>query len=134
MHLGTRSLTLNIDGIPRTADVSGCRITSAELDSAEWAICGPRRQYRLQCTLAQDLTPDSLWDLLWSRDGQLVDVELRPAGGTTPTADQPWFVGTVTITEPEGDLLGGDADTSPSARFIVEIDWPFKAKPTRVNA
>ena len=42
--------------------------------------------------------------------------------------------GTVTIQEPDGDLLGGEANASTSAKFTVEVSWPFTAKPTRVTA
>lgn len=133
MHLGTRSLTLTIDGVPRTADVSDCRIVSGPMPTERRLLGGPFREYRLQCTAAQDPSVDSLWDLVWSREGQRIDIDLRPAGGDLhPTDQQPWFVGTVTITEPDGDLLGGSADPSPLNRFTFGIDWAFTDKPERL--
>lgn len=134
MHLGTRSLTLMVDGIPRTADVSDCRIVSGPIEESKRYLMDIGREYRLQCTAAQDLTPESLWDLAWSRNGEKVEVDLRPAGGAMPTEDQPWFTGTVTIAEPDGDFLGGQANASLSSRFTFEIDWVFEVKPVRVDA
>lgn len=133
MHLGTRSLTLMIDEVPRTADVSDCRIVTEERPAGLRPIYTSRWQYRLQCTAAQDLTAGSLWDLLWSRENQDVEVDLRPAGGDFPTPEQPWFTGIVTITGSEGDLIGGQANASPRSRFTFAIDWPFRAKPERID-
>ncbi|WP_323792421.1 hypothetical protein [Nocardioides sp.] len=134
MHLGTRSLTLSIDDIARTADVSDARIISGPSDLPRLLGRAPFRNYRLQCTAAQDLAAESLWSLVWLRAGEEVDIELRPAGGTSPSEDQPWFAGTVTIAEPDGDLIGGEANASPSARFAFAIDWAFTHKPVRIDA
>jgi hypothetical protein len=49
---------------------------------------------------------------------------------TVPTTTYPKFSGTVTITEPDGDLVGGDADQSTTARFTTDVEWVFTAKPT----
>lgn len=134
MHLGTRSLTLTVDGIPRTADVSDCKIVSGPHPFLPRLINRPEpREYRLQCVAAQDLTAESLWDLAWSRHGEQIEVDLRPAGGSAPSETQPWFTGTVTIAEPDGDFLGGQANASLSSRFTFEIDWAFESKPTRVD-
>ncbi|WP_214055984.1 hypothetical protein [Nocardioides aquaticus] len=96
-------------------------------------MCGPTRQYRLQGTAAQDPGKDSFWDLVWSNADEHVDIALRPAGGEVPTDEQPWFIGTVLIGEADGDLLGGEADAAPGARFVFGFDWAFTAKPTRVT-
>lgn len=133
MHLGTRSLTLTVDGISRTGDVSGCRIVSGPMGEDSPLGYPGARLYRLQGTAAQDTDEGSLWDLVWSNTDQLVDVELRPAGGLVASSSQPAFTGTVTITETDGDVLGGEADPSPGARFTFTFDWPFIAKPTRVT-
>lgn len=143
MHLGTWSLTLTVDGVTRTGDISDCRIVSGPAPTDRESLIrgaplpswdGPQRAYRLQGVGAQDPAAGSLWDLVWSSVGMQVEVDLRPAGGGTASEDQPWFVGTVTISEPDGDLLGGPADPSRANRFTFEIDWYFTAKPTRVVA
>lgn len=134
MHLGTRSLTLTVDGVSRTADVSDCRIVSAPIREDMQKICGPTREYWLQGVAAQDPSVGSLWDLVWDHADEEVGVDLRPAGGVVASGSEPSFVGTVTITEPDGDMLGGRADPSSANRFVFEINWPFTAKPTRVTA
>jgi hypothetical protein len=58
---------------------------------------------------------------------------VRPYGNTVPTVAEPHFTGTVTISEPDGDYLGGDADPSTSARFVTEVEWIFTAKPVMVT-
>lgn len=133
MHLGTSSLTLTVGGVSRTADVSDCRIVSVRPDPAtrRW---GQERAYRLRGTAAQDPSVGSLWDLVWDHVGTRVEVVLRPAGGSVTSATRPTFTGTVTIEEPEGDLLGGAASTSTGNRFTFEIDWPFVGKPVRRTA
>ncbi len=133
MHLDARSLTVTLDGVSRTADVSNCRLATTEMPDNERVLYGPTRQHRLQGTAAQDPTEDSLWDLAWSSVGELVEVVLRPAGGEAPTGAQPWFTGTVVVGETDGDVLGGEADTSPGARFVFDFDWAFTVKPTRVT-
>ncbi len=41
---------------------------------------------------------------------------------------------TAVITEPDGPLLGGEADKSTTAKMIVEGEWPLTAKPVKVTA
>ena len=134
MHLGTWSLTLNLGGFERAADISDCRIVAEDMPAEERHLCGPITRYRLKAVAAQDLSADSIWTLAWDYAHQLVDVELRPAGGDAPSEDTPWFVGTVRIPEPRGDVLGGTANASRTAKFTFEIDWPFEAKPERVTS
>lgn len=132
MHLGTRSLTLSVAGISRTGDVSDCRIVSGPLTWRPRVIGGPDREYRLQGRAAQDPGAGSLWDLVWSRVNEWVEVDLRPAGGVTVSEAQPSFSGFVRIAEPDGDLLGGTAAVSLGARFTFEFDWVFRTRPVRL--
>ena len=137
--LGTRLLTLSIGGTVYTAQVSNCRIVSGAADTdfltfAD-AAAGGAREYRLAFTAVQDPAVDSLWDKVWTAAGTSVAVTIKPAGGATvPSATQPHFTGNLTITEPDGDLLGGEANASTSARFTFEVEWVFSAKPVRLVA
>lgn len=136
--IGTRKLTLSIDGDEVSPEVSAATISSAESDSdfvsfAD-AAAGGGRTYTLKLTFVQDAAAGSLWDQVWSNAGNDVAVIVRPYGNDVPTADQPHFTGTVTITEPDGDLLGGEADASTTARFTTEVEWVFTEKPARVLA
>lgn len=136
--IGTRKLTLTVDGTEVAPEVSSATISSAETDSdfvsfAD-AAAGGGRTYTLKLTFVQDANTGSLWDQIWSHAGEDVPVLVRPYGNTAASASQPHFSGTVTITEPDGDLLGGDADASTSARFTVDVEWVFTAKPTKVTS
>lgn len=134
MFLGTRSLTLSIGGDDFTASLTNCRLVSGEADSDVTtfadAAAGGLREYRLQGTALQDPSADSLWDLMWTGAGTTVAAILAPNGGPA-AATAPSFAGNVVISEPDGDLLGGEANKSASARFTFDIDWVFTAKPVR---
>lgn len=137
--LGTRLLKATIDGVVRSAEVSSCKITSAESDSDfvsfEDTAGGGKRDYTLEFTAVQDPADvTSLWYVMWDQTGTDVEVEILPYGGAVVSATNPKFTGTVTVTEPDGDILGGDADPSASARFTIELAWKFLAKPARVVA
>lgn len=136
--LGTRLLTLSLDGDEVTAQVSNCRITSgpadADFTSFADAAAGGAREYKLAGTATQDMATDSVWDKIWTGAGTTIPVVVKPAGGTTASATQPHFTGNVTIVEPDGDLVGGEANVSPTAKFTFDFEWTFSAKPTKVIA
>lgn len=136
--LGTRSLTISVGGTDFTADVSNCRIASRAADadfvSFADAAAGGAREYYLAGTIAQDPAASSLWDKIWASAGTTAAVIIAPAGGVTASPTQPKFTGNVVITEPDGDLLGGEANASPTARFTTDIEWVFTAKPVRAFA
>jgi hypothetical protein len=136
--LGTRRLRLFVGGDEFTSSISNCRITADQSDSdfvsfAE-AASGGARQYTLALTMKQNTDADSLWYYIWANAGDDVPVVIWPNGQnnvspTTPTTTYPKFSGTVTVTEPDGDLLGGDADQSNTARFTTDVEWVFTGKP-----
>lgn len=138
-NLGTRLLTVTVGGVDYTAQVSDCRIIAGEGDSdfvtfAD-AAAGGSRLYSLKFVGVQDPATGTLWDKVWTSPGTTVAVIIKPAGGAvTPSPTQPHFTGNVIVTEPDGDLLGGEADASSTARFTFEGEWPFTAKPTRLVA
>lgn len=137
--LGTRSLTLSVAGTDVTVQVSNCRIASRAADSdftsfAD-AAAGGKREYYLAGTAVQDIATGTIWDQIWSQSGDTAAIIVKPAGGnTTPSATQPHFTGNVTITEPDGDLVGGEANASPSARFTLDFEWIFDEKPDKLVA
>lgn len=135
--IGTRKLTLMIDGDEVAPEVSTAQIKSGDAGSdfvsfAD-AATGGGRQYTLALTFVQDAAAGSLWDRVWSAAGTDIDVTVRPYGNAVATAAEPHFTGTVTVSEPE-NMLGGDADPSNSARFTSDVEWVFLTKPTRVIA
>lgn len=136
--IGTRLLKIHVDDTDFTAEVSKAVVTAGDTESdfvsfAD-AAAGGGREYKLALTFVQDATTTSLWDQVWSHAGETVDVELWPYGNTTASASQPHFTAQAVITEPDGDLLGGEADASPSARFTVDVEWTLIGKPTKVTA
>ncbi|WP_372733611.1 hypothetical protein [Nocardioides sp.] len=137
MKLGTRALTLDVAGDDFTAEVSNCRITAGDADSdftsfAD-AAAGGARLYKLAFTAVQDPEAGTLWDLVWTASGTTVASTVAPAGGAAPAPATPHFTGNVVVAEPDGDLLGGEANRSTTARFTFEVEWEYTAKPTRVT-
>lgn len=136
--LGTRKLTLTVNAVDVTAQVASCAIAAAEAKtdfvSFADAAAGGSRQYTLKLKFVQDPSTGSLWDEVWTMAGTDVPVVIHPAGGATPSPSNPAFNGTVTITEPDGDILGGDADVSNTQRWVTQVEWAFTAKPTRVTS
>ncbi|WP_395691795.1 hypothetical protein [Nocardioides sp.] len=136
--LGTRQLVLTIGGTDYTAQVSNCEITSqaAESDVTTFAeaAAGGAREYRLKFTGLQDLTTGTIWDKVWSAAGSSVAALVKPYGNSTASPTQPHYSGNVTITEPDGTLIGGDADASTTSRWTFECEWVFSAKPTKVTS
>lgn len=134
---GTRSLVFRLGATDYSSAVSKVRIKSAETDadfvSFADAAAGGLRKYTLVMTLKQDNATTALWYYAWSQAGQTVAYEVwpngRPGGGTaTPT--QPKFTGNVVVSEPDGDLVGGDADPSTTKYFTTEFEWDCTGKPT----
>jgi hypothetical protein len=136
--LGTRLLKLEIDGAEVTAQVSRSVVTSAESDSdfvtfAD-AAAGGARQYRLALTAVQDAATGTIWDTIWSAAGSEIDCVLMPYGNATPSVTEPHYTFTAVVKEPDGDFLGGEANSSTTARFVFEVEWDLTAKPLKVTA
>lgn len=134
--LGKRTLVLTIGGTDYTAQVSKAVITSNPADSdfvtyAD-AAAGGKREYRLEITAVQDMVAATFWDKIWTAAGTSVAYLIKPYGNAAASAAQPHYSGNVTITEPDGDYIGGEADSSTTARQLVEVVWVCDAKPTKV--
>jgi hypothetical protein len=137
-QLGTRALTLKVGATDFTSSVSNVRITAGDSDSdftsfAD-AFAGGARLYKLAMTLVQDPAEASLWDKIWTAPGTSIACVVAPNGGTVVSATQPTFSGNAVIAEPDGDILGGEANKSTTARFTVDVEWEFLAKPIRAFA
>jgi hypothetical protein len=131
--LGTRLLKFKIGTTEHTAEASRVEITSGAADSdftsfAD-AAAGGAREYALELTMRQDMATTSLWRYLWAQAGQSLAVKVNPYGNATATATEPHYTGNVIITEPDGVLMGGEANSSATARMTVTVRWVFTAKP-----
>lgn len=135
--LGTRALVLRIGATDYSDAVSDVRVKSAEDDgdfvSFAQAAAGGARKYVLALKLAQDTATTSLWYFAWNTAGTTQTVEVWPNGrpvSGTPTASQPKVTCSAVVSEPDGDLLGGEANKSTTARFTSDFEWECTAKPT----
>lgn len=135
---GTRKLTLTVAGTEMAPEVTSARVVVEDGDADPTfseAAAGGVKVYKLVGTAVQDPgSTTSLWYQIWQNSGTDVAVVVRPYGNTTPTVAQPHFTGTVTLSAPSGDFLGGDADPSNTQRWTFDFEFTFTAKPTRVTA
>lgn len=135
---GTRKLTISIDGTEYAAEVSEARVASrpSENDNPTFAetAAGGQREYYAALTLLQDHAATSVWRKVWEEAGTEVPVIVRPYGNAVATVAQPHYSGTVTIVEPDGDLIGGQANASTTSRWTIGVEWVFTAKPTEITA
>lgn len=136
--IGTRLLVLTIGGTDVTAQASKAVITTKEADSdfetfAD-AAAGGAREYALEFEAVQDAVTGTLWDKVWTLAGTTVAGILKPYGNATASVSQPHYSFNATITEPDGDLIGGEADKSTTARQTFEARWVLDAKPTKVTS
>jgi len=135
--LGTRSLVLSIGGTDVTTQISKSVVTSKAADSdfvsfAD-AAAGGLREYALEFTGVQDPATGTLWDKVWTGAGTTVAYILKPFGNAAASVAQPHYSGNLTITEPDGDMLGGEADASTTARMTFEAAWVLSGKPVKVT-
>jgi hypothetical protein len=133
--IGTRKTVLKVATTDFSDHVSKVVITSGEKDSDFMsfteALAGGARDYTLELTIKQDTAAASLWYYIWGSAGTDVAVEFWPCGVTSPAAAAtPKFSGTVTVREPDGDMLGGEANRSNTAVNVSTVKWQFTAKPT----
>jgi hypothetical protein len=132
-RIGTRSLLLAIDGTDRTDEVSTALITSTTKSTTRALADGQVgemqiREYRLEVTTPQD--PAGLWGFVWANAGTLQDFYLAPEGNATATASQPHWSGVLSLTEPEGNFLGGAADASRRRILTASMSWLILGRPT----
>jgi hypothetical protein len=136
--IGTRKLKIQVGTPPveYNMDVSRAEVTSGETDSdfvsfAD-AAAGGGRDYALEFTAVQDATTASLWSEMWDNAGDEVAVIMAPYGNDIASATEPHFEMTAVVSEPDGTILGGEADASTSAKFTFECEWKLTGKPDRV--
>jgi hypothetical protein len=136
--IGTRLLVISIGATDYTAQVSKAVIVSGESDSdfvtfAD-AAAGGARAYKLEFQAVQDAVVGTLWDKVWTVAGTTLACLLKPYGNSVASAAQPHYSFNAVVSEPDGDFIGGEADSSTTARFVIECSWALEAKPTKVIA
>lgn len=133
-----RLISLKVATVDRSNEISQSEITSAASDrdfmSFAEARAGGARDYALVMTIAQDHASATLWDLIWTGAGTLVAGVYAPYGNTTPTVSQPHYTFDAKVSEPDGTMLGAEANDSTTAVATVQVTWPLSAKPTKLTA
>lgn len=135
--LGTRLLTLTIGGDEVAAQTSKAVITSgaseSDLTTFAEAAAGGARDYKLALACVQDLAADTVWDTIWTASGTSVACVLKPYGNAAPSVAQPHFTFNAIVSEPDGDFLGGEANSAASGRMAFEVEWAIIGKPVKVT-
>jgi hypothetical protein len=136
--LTARTLTISVGGTQYEAQVFSATVSADAADNDDVtfaeAAAGGGRVYTLGLTLTQDMAASTLWRKIFDSPGTDVAVVMKPYGNATPSAAQPHFTMSANVREPDGVLLGGDADSSATNRLKVEVEWPLAAKPTMVTS
>lgn len=136
-RVNPRLISLDVDSVDRSDEVSKAVITSAKADDSFLSFLAARsggeRDYALAMTIAQDHASATLWDLVWTGVGTEVDGVYAPYGNEIPSDSQPHYEFTAVVAEPDGDFLGGEANSSTKAVATVDVTWALTGKPTKVT-
>jgi hypothetical protein len=136
--LNARALTITIAATSYEAQLFTAQVDAepAEADEVTYseAAAGGGRTYKLVLKLYQDLAAATgLWDKVWAAAGTDVAVLMKPYGNAAASVSQPHFTMTANVREPDGLLIGGEADATVTKRQTIEVEWPLTAKPVRVT-
>lgn len=133
-----RTMTIRVAGIEYAAQVFAATVhsTYAGDDNVTYAAAaaGGGQAYVLKLTLTQDMAASTLWSKIWDAAGTDVAVLMKPYGNASASVTQPHYTMTATVKEPNGTIIGGEADASPTNRLQVEVEWPLAAKPVMVTS
>lgn len=136
--LTARTLTLTIATVEYATQVLTAEVEAGPADEDDVtyseAAAGGGRVYFLNLKMTQDMASTGLWTTVFASAGSDVAVLLRPYGNASASATQPHFTATANVREPDGVLIGGEADSSATKRQVIEVQWPLAAKPTKVTS
>lgn len=136
--LSGRHLQISVGGSEYNTQVFEAKVKGAAADESNMtfaeASAGGGREYALGIKLTQDQAASTLWSKMWDDAGDEAAVVLKPYGNATPTASQPHWTMTAVISEPDGDLFGGEANPSPTQRWQTEVEWKLTSRPLRVTS
>lgn len=126
-------LTIGTPGTDQSADVTSWRIENDEADADvvtfEDAANGGGRQFYLRGSAVQSTQTAAFWRYIWENSGQTdVPYTIAPHGNAVPTADEPHFVGTLTIGPKP--TIGGEASSSPTSAFTFDYEFKIDGEPT----
>lgn len=126
-------LTLGTPGTDRSVDILRYAIENEEADSDavtfEDAAEGGGRQFYMRGDAVQSTQTAAFWRYCWENSGQEnVPYTIAPHGNAVPTAEEPHFVGTLTLGPKPS--LGGEASTDPKSAFTFEFEFAIDGEPT----
>jgi hypothetical protein len=131
--LTARTLKITVAGTEYNTQVFTAEVESGPADADDVtyaeAAAGGGRVYFLNLKLTQDMATGTLWRQIFDNAGDDVAVVLMPYGNASPSSSQPHYTCTANVREPDGVLIGGEADASTTKRQVVEVQWPLTAKP-----
>lgn len=135
--LTARTLLISIAATQYEAQVFTAEVESGPADADDVtyaeAAAGGGRVYQLNLKLTQDMATTGLWSTIFGSAGTDVAVLIKPYGNAAASVTQPHFTMTANVREPDGVLIGGEADASTTKRQVVEVEWPLTAKPVKVT-
>ncbi|RZU66751.1 hypothetical protein EV379_3117 [Microterricola gilva] len=125
-------LTLGTPGADQSADIISWSIENEEADSDvvtfEDAASGGARQYFLRGAAIQSTASTSFWRYVWENTGETdIPYTVAPHGNAIATAEEPHFVGTLTIGAKP--TIGGEASTSRSSAFQFDYEFEIEGEP-----
>jgi len=126
-------LTLGSPGTDHSADVSSWTIENEEADADvvtfEDAAAGGGRQFYLRGSAIQSTATAAFWRYVWENSGEEnVPYTIAPHGNAAPSADEPHFIGTLTIGPKP--TIGGEASTDPKSAFTFDYEFAIDGEPT----
>lgn len=126
-------LTLGAPGIDHSADVISWTIENDEADADvvtfEDAANGGGRQFFLRGSAIQSTQSAAFWRYVWENSGETeIPYTIAPHGNAVPTADEPHFVGTLTIGPKP--TIGGEASSSATSAFSFDYEFAIDGEPT----
>lgn len=136
--IGTRLMKIKIGSTEYTVELTKAVVTSraadASLQTFAAAAIGGARVYMFEFTAPQDPSiATSIWSKVFNSPGTTVAIVLNPYGVTTATATTPFQSFNAIITEPDGDFIGGSANSTVNMRQMFSCAWELDAKPTLVT-
>jgi len=122
-----------VGGREYQAEVSALRIEQRETEVVELTVTEANmHDYVLKATAVQDLAdPTSLWRAVWDNPGSTATITIYPYG--PPALATVAMSGTVRLKPTEGDVFGGDADSSLTRKQTFDFEWPFLDRPVLVE-
>ena len=129
-----RLIALLIGGVDRSDEVSKFEVHSnpAESDFTSFldARSGGAREYTAELTVAEDHDPGSLLSLVLDSSGAQALCVYQPYGASAEVA----YELTLIVSEPDGKLMGAEADESPTQVATVDLVWKATGRPMLVGS